>query len=234
MFNLDFSLYAIIIIVSIIVGLIFIYFNSKEQDFTKEHLFYLFIYILVGIIVGAKYFDYFTNINKYKSFNFYALGLSSYGAIIGIIIMIFIYSKQFKKSFFTVLHLIIQSVPLIYGISKLACFVAGCCYGIEYDGLFNVTYNYSNSAPKGIKLFPIQIVEAIVFIIIFIIFYKKRNNINKKKSVGEIFIACGLAKFLLDFLRHTHMDEIISINQITSILFVIIGIYLKFSKQSKK
>lgn len=234
MFDLDFSLYATAIITSIMLGLIFMYFNSRKQNLSKEYLFYLIIYILVGIIVGAKYFDYFANINKYKTFKFLSLGLSSYGAVIGITIMIFIYSKQFKKDFYTILSLIMQSVPLIYGISKIGCFLAGCCYGIEYNGPLNVVYKYSNSAPKGIKLFPIQIIEAIVFIIIFIIFYKKRKNTNKKKSVGELFIVCGTAKFLLDFFRHTHMYQLISINQITSILFIGIGLYFMLPKRNTK
>ena len=34
----------------------------------------------------------------------------------------------------------IISLPLIYSISKLACFFAGCCFGLPYDGLFSVTY----------------------------------------------------------------------------------------------
>ena len=234
MFNLSFSLYSLIISLSIIIGLIFVYINLKEENFSKEQLFYLTIYCLIGIFFGAKYFDYFINIKTYKSFNLLSLGLSSYGAIIGILIMLFIFSKQFKKDLFKILYLTIPSMPLIYGIGKIGCFLAGCCYGIEYKGPLNIVYKYSNSAPKGIKLFPIQIIEAIVFIIIFIIFYKKRKNTNKKKSVGELFIACGTAKFLLDFFRHTHMYQLISINQITSIVFIGIGLSLMLSKKKTK
>ena len=171
MFNIDFNFYGFFIILSLIIGLIFICVNAKELKFTKEDIIFLVVYLLVGMIVGAKYYDYFVNIDNYKSFNFFALGLSSYGAVIGFIIMLFIYSKQFKKDFITMLKLIIPSLPLIYGLSKIACFISGCCYGIEYDGIFSVTYNYSSSAPNGISLFPIQIVETVVFLLIFIFFF---------------------------------------------------------------
>lgn len=231
MFNIDFNFYGFFIILSLIIGLIFICVNAKELKFTKEDIIFLVVYLLVGMIVGAKYYDYFVNIDNYKSFNFFALGLSSYGAVIGFIIMLFIYSKQFKKDFITMLKLIIPSLPLIYGLSKIACFISGCCYGIEYDGIFSVTYNYSSSAPNGISLFPIQIVETVVFLLIFIFFYIKRNKIEDKKYIGYMFIVCGFFKFILDFLRHVHVLEIISTNQIFSLVFIVIGIIFIFYKK---
>ncbi len=231
MFNIDFNFYGFFIILSLIIGLIFICVNAKELKFTKEDIIFLVVYLLVGMIVGAKYYDYFVNIDNYKSFNFFALGLSSYGAVIGFIIMLFIYSKQFKKDFITMLKLIIPSLPLIYGLSKIACFISGCCYGIEYDGIFSVTYNYSSSAPNGISLFPIQIVETVVFLLIFIFFYIKRNKIEDKKYIGYMFIVCGFFKFILDFLRHVHVSEIISTNQVFSLVFIVIGIIFIFYKK---
>ena len=230
MFNIDFNFYGFIIILSLIIGLVFICFNARELKFTKEDIFFLVVYLLVGVIVGAKYYDYFVNIHKYKSFNFFALGLSSYGAVIGIIIMLLIYSKQMKKDFITMLKLIVPALPLIYGLSKIACFISGCCYGIEYDGIFSITYNYSHSAPKGVSLFPIQIVETIVFLLIFIFFYINRNKIKDKNYVGYMFIVCGFFKFILDFFRHIHVSEIISTNQIFSLIFIVIGIVFVFYK----
>ena len=96
------------------------------------------------------------------------MGLSSYGAVIGLIVMLFLYSKQHKKKFKDLLFAIMPSIPLMYGIGKIGCFLVGCCYGIKYYGPLSITYNYSPSAPKDIGLFPIQLLEAIVFIIIFV------------------------------------------------------------------
>lgn len=233
MFNIDFNFYGLIILLSLLIGLIFICFNAKELKFSKEDIFFLIIYLLIGMLLGAKYYDYIVNIEKYESFNFLSIGLSSYGAVIGLVIMVFVYSKQFKKDFISILNVIIPSLPLIYGLSKIACFISGCCYGIEYDGIFSVTYNYSHSAPNGISLFPIQIVESIVFIIIFVIFYLKRKNMNKQKYIGYLFIVCGFFKFILDFFRHIHVYQLISTNQLISLLFIIIGIvFVYYNRKS--
>ena len=228
----EINFYGPIILISIIVGLLFIYINAKEIKFKKEEFFYLILYIFIGIIVGAKYYEYFTNIEKYETFDFLSIGLSSYGAIIGIIIMLYIYSKQFKKDIISILYIVIPSLPLIYGLSKIACFISGCCYGIQYNGIFNIVYNNSHSAPSGVHLFPVQIIETIVFVLIFIFFHLNKNRKDKNKYIGYIFITCGIFKFLLDFLRYTHTYQTISSNQITSIMFIIIGFVFTIKKKN--
>lgn len=236
MFDTKISLYGILIIMAFICGLFVFYKNAKRLNFKKEEMTGLLLFILVGAMFGAKYYTFFANPERYNNiFVFKNVGLSSYGAVIGILILLIIFSILFKKSFKNIIYSFLPSVPLMYGIGKIGCFISGCCYGIEYNGPFKVIYNYSQSAPKGISLFPIQLVEAIVFIIIFFISNKMvKNNKSNNKTIGFVLIMCGLAKFLLDYLRMSHVGVILSLNQIVSLLFIIIGIVLLIIKDHKK
>jgi phosphatidylglycerol:prolipoprotein diacylglycerol transferase len=240
MINTKVPLYGIFILISLISGLIVIYNNSKSLNYRKEQIIGLLIYILLGAIFGAKYFTYFTNFKKYNgNFDFKYVGLSSYGAVIGIFILLLVYSKQYKKNIKDLIYIIIPSISLMYSIGKIGCFLAGCCYGIYYDGPLNVIYNYSYSAPAIVKLFPIQLLESVVFLVIFIYLYNQTNkNNNKNQFIGKALFICGLSKFLLDYLRMSHQGQIISINQIISLIFIIIGIFMllkyKYAKDSKK
>lgn len=129
----------------------------------------------------------------------------------------------------------LPSILLMYAIGKLGCFFVGCCHGIKYNGIFNVVYNYSLVALKGISLFPIQIVEFFVFIIIFIIFFlKTRKHKCNTRDIALLFIICGSSKFLLDYLRISHIRKILSVNQFISILFVIVGILLLLKNKKNK
>lgn len=233
MFNTKIPLYGIIISLSIIIGLIVVYFYSKKEKFTRDELISFLLFVLLGAIYGAKYFTYIFNRSRYNGdFDFLKIGLTSSGALIGIVLMIFIYSKLFKKSFRDLLYIITPPIPLMYGISKLACFFAGCCHGIEYDGPLSITYNYSVSAPIGKSLFPVQIVETIIFILIFIFINNKiKKEKNKNKIIGITFFLCGLAKFLLDYLRMSHIGIIFSPNQIVCLIFIVGGIYLLIKKE---
>ena len=119
----------------------------------------------------------------------------------------------------------------MYGISKIGCFLAGCCYGIKYNGPLSITYKYSLSAPKNISLLPIQIIETITFILIYLYISKKKKE--NKNIIGITLLLCGLSKFLLDYLRMNHIDKILTVNQIVSIPFIIIGLILYFKEKSE-
>ena len=124
------------------------------------------------------------------------------------------------------------AIPLMYGISKIGCFLAGCCYGIKYNGPLSITYKYSLSAPKNISLLPIQIIETITFILIYLYISKKKKE--NKNIIGITLLLCGLSKFLLDYLRMNHIDKILTVNQIVSIPFIIIGLILYFKEKSRE
>ena len=156
--------------------------------------------------------------------SFYALLLIVLSGLI-----IFLITKTDPKKLFAIL---LFSVPLIYAIGKLGCFLNGCCYGIDYSGPLRVLYSSSKHAPNGISLFPVQLVESIVNLIIFIIsiiIYYKKKDITK--TLPFIVLACSTVKFLLDFLR-TPGKHIISLNQIFCIIAFIIGIII-FIKSKK-
>lgn len=232
MINTKIPLYGILVVTGILSGLYIMYKNVKTLNYKKEENYGLILYILLGTLFGAKYFTLLTNFNKFKdNIDFKKIGLSSYGAIIGILILLIIFAKQYKKNFKDLINNILPAIPLMYGISKIGCFLAGCCYGIKYNGPLSITYKYSLSAPKNISLLPIQIIETITFILIYLYISKKKKE--NKNIIGITLLLCGLSKFLLDYLRMNHIDKILTVNQIVSIPFIIIGLILYFKEKSE-
>lgn len=191
------------------------------------------MYENVGIVVGAKVLTFLQNYNFYGKFDFLWLGLSSYGGVIGAIICLVIFSLQFKKSFKDILFIFMPSIPLMYAIGKIGCFCVGCCYGIQYNGLGHVTYKYSLAAPNNVSLFPVQLLETLVFLLIFL--YMISSILKDKfnyKILGVSFILCGVVKFGLDFLRASHIGGVLSLNQIISLVFVVLGV-ISFKRQER-
>lgn len=217
-----FPFYGIILLISIIISLFYIYRMLKKENIKDKNIYlYILLYGLFAITFG-KFYTMITS-NEY---NILKAGLSSYGGLIGVILasIIFEFIVPTNKK---IIKYTIISLPLTYGIGKIACFIAGCCYGIPYNGLFNVVYKDGLNIP----LFPIQITETIVFIMIFIICNKLRNN--KNIIYITIFIST-IAKFLLDFLRYEHINKLITTNQIFSIIVIIAIIVLLIIKKLKK
>ena len=127
------------------------------------------------------------------------------------------------------------SAPLLYSVAKLACFSYGCCHGIEYDGPFHYVYKHSVGAPNNVPLFPIQLVETITSFILFIYILFRTKKINSKSIIiGESMVLFGILKFSLDFLRESHVGQIISLNQVLSIILSLWGLIIIIKDKKKR
>lgn len=218
-------LYGFIIVVSVFIGIVYIYHNlRKEGCKNKQVLLYFLMYIAFAFICGKMY-----TVFAYGESNILTAGLSAYGGLIGVVIAAIIFEKILPCDGKIVKYTIL-SLPLVYGLTKIGCFISGCCSGIPYDGIFKIKY----SDVLNIWQFPIQLLEVLVFLLIFIVcqLFNKRKNINFYCLLGVTIF-----KFILDFFRYDHTNILITRNQIFSIiLFVIIVIvytinYINYKKK---
>ena len=215
----NFPIYIIIILIAIFLGLLYVIYSLKKEKIKINTTLYIILNMLLILFLGKT----FTMITT-KSWNFLFAGLSSYGGLMGMVLSSLIFEKTlFLKGYLLKYQVI--SLPLIYGISKIACFLSGCCYGIPAN-IISVTYIDTLNIP----LFPIQLLEAIIFIIIFVICNKLKNEEN---IIAITILISAFFKFSLDFLRYNHLEKLITINQIISIILVIISLfYLKLKRSS--
>lgn len=138
-------------------------------------------------------------------------GLNGSGGAFGILLGAFIFSKitlKYKDAIYSAYVIIL---PLMYGIGKIGCSFAGCCGGIKLNG--------------G-KAFPIQIVEAIVFLAVFAasasVFFKE-----KYEPVTAAIIYAAV-KIVLDFFRDTHEEHLITTNQVMCVVIIALLLGVKF------
>ena len=224
--NFNIHIYGIFIIISLIAGIIYCIKELRNSKIKKEHIFYFVLIIITFSLIGGKLFTMITT--KDNTMNFLNAGLSSYGGAIGIFLGV-LYYELINPHNKVYIKTAIMSLPLIYGIAKLGCFFVGCCYGLPYEGFLSVTYPHGLNEP----LIPVQLIESILFIILFIMLQSKK--IKKSRYAVEItIISSAFLKFLLDFLRYDHLKEIISLNQIISIVIIIVTIILIIIKKKRK
>ena len=241
-FGYNIATYGLIIFIGIFIGsIISLFYFTKFFSIKKEDVFYCILYAVIGLGIGAKLLYIITNIpfliENYQTLDLYDTflqmlkgGFVFYGGLIGGILGVFIYSKQFKISFKELLLILLPVVPLIHGIGRIGCLCAGCCYGMEYHGFGAITFHNSLLAPNDIPLFPMQIVEAICNFIIFIILlvtYKK--FLGTYKTVGLYLVLYSIVRFTLEFFRGDLIRGIyfsLSTSQWISIVLFIVGLGL--------
>ena len=239
-FGFEVASYGLIIFIGIIIGgIIAIQYFSKFNNLKKDDVLFAILYAIIGVGIGAKLLYILTNIpfliENYQTLDVWDTlvqmfkgGFVFYGGLLGGILGVYIYAKQFKIPFKSLLLTLLPVVPLIHAIGRIGCLCAGCCYGMEYDGFGAVVFHNSVLAPNNIPLFPMQIVEAICNLIIFIILlctYKK--FLGTYKTLGLYLILYSIVRFILEFFRGDLIRGIyfsLSTSQWISIILLIFGI----------
>lgn len=232
--------YSVMIILGIVIGILFGLLKSKSAHIPKEDMFYMYCFAVIGVIVGGKLLYMLTSIKEiiiyreviFKNIENFSKWMSGgfvfYGSLIGAILMVLIYCKKYKINMDNALPVMITSIPLIHSIGRIGCLLAGCCYGREYHGFGHIYMKNSTIAPTDIPLFPVQIVESFLnLVIFFILLALLKKKFSYKRFMGIYFCMYAVVRFILETQRGDIARGyigILSTSQWISIALLIIGI----------
>ncbi len=218
--NKQLPMYGIIILIALLITILMSLYNTKYNGIKKRYiLICLAVSITLGVL-GANIYYIVTHIEIYDNIKKLTLGMSFIGFLIGAIIGVILFCKIEKVRIDKFLSIILPSMILFYGIAKVGCFCAGCCYGIRLN---------QNT------LLPIQLIESIYNIIIYIyltFMYKRCSECYK--ILGYTCILFGIGKFVFTFFRGDFKTNTeffsLALSQFILLIIIIIGIYIKNKK----
>jgi phosphatidylglycerol:prolipoprotein diacylglycerol transferase len=148
-----------------------------------------------------------------------------------------IYCRKKKFNISEYSDIIAPGVPLFHFFGRIGCFFGGCCYGIESSFGYTVHGNELLSSVNDVQRFPVQLLEATLNLILFIVLARLLSKGALKGKLFSIYLLCySVIRFFDEFLRgDTYRGFLfgLSTSQIISIiLFVCSLVYLivKFKK----
>lgn len=164
--------------------------KSKKRKIFSSNTFWATIETI--IISCVQYLP--TTILNWKFGRLVGTGANYFGLLFFIPYILLGFCMLLKIDPWKQIDLITPAYPLALVISKIACFFAGCCRGIESSfGLYN---NYT-----GLVEFPVQLVEAGLALFIFVFLMAWR----KKAKPGTMFpiylIIFSGTRFFSEFFR---------------------------------
>ena len=224
------SPYAITFISSIVISFIIAFFIMTKSGVRK-------LVALLSVFtnfVSCLYFSYLFTVftSQDISEQLKRISFSSMGGLIGVAVGVIVLGCVFKEYRTSVIKAYALVIPLMYSISKIGCFMAGCCYGIEYSGIFSVKYSGSIASCTEKELFPVQFAESLIFMVIFILGILLEYKFKNKNTVPILAIISALSKGLLDFLRHSHVNGVISVNQVSCLIVLVLAIVYIFMRNT--
>ena len=208
------AMYGTMILIGVVLGAITALALAKRHSIKSEDVLFAFIYGIIGVVVGGKLLYLIVELPWILE-NFELLlsspelikhlltgGFVFYGSLAGGLLMVYLYCKKYGLPLRDMAMAVIPAIPLMHAFGRMGCFFAGCCYGIEYSGIFAIVFKNSAIAPNGVPLFPVQILESIINLVIFgiLLLFQTKNTSYKRVTVLYLVMYC-ISRFFLEFFR---------------------------------
>lgn len=250
LFGLSVPSYGLSIALGVVIANIIALFVLKKAKLDFNDFIILEAYCIMGAFLGAKLLyliiSYknidWKNITNALYFNqLMQSGFVFYGGLTGGLIFVFAAGKFHHINAELYIRNFIFLIPFIHCFGRIGCFFAGCCYGIPYDGPGAVVFPENSFAIPGVKLFPVQLVEALFLKVIAAIILYLQLKMKCFYTVEIYFLFYGILRFVLEFFRY---DEIrgsfagLSTSQWISVVLLLLAggsfLYHKTGKKSSK
>lgn len=225
-----------------------VYFLGKiytRENIPSEHLEKLTIYVIIGIIAGARlghclfyepsyYLSHPLEMIlpvtfpaeggvKFSGFQ----GLASHGGALGVLIALYFYSRKTKHSMLDALDLI-AVVSGLTGFIRIGNFMNSEIIGMSTTKPWGVIFGRVDNVPRH----PAQLYEAISYFIVFaimmILYNKKRDKLKNGFFFGFVLILIFTARFVIEFIKEDQVEfengMTYNMGQLLSLPYIIIGI----------
>ncbi len=208
----------------------------KREDKDIKLLEHLFIYIVIGLTIGARAFHVlFYDFDYYKAHPIEILevwkgGLASHGGFLGVIVAILIFCKRYKVNFWWLISRVAMVAILVGAFIRVGNFFNSEIVGLPTNSNWGVVFDRVDNIPRH----PVVLYESFSYFVIFFIMlylYKRLSpDIFTKIGFGVVIILGFSARFILEYFK-TAQSEFsnnlpLSMGQILSLPYIVAGIFL--------
>ncbi|MEA4915471.1 MAG: prolipoprotein diacylglyceryl transferase [Christensenella sp.] len=228
--GLTIPMYGVMSALGMLAAFVLLGFARKHTRFSEDQALSAALWAIIMGLIGAKVLFWLVEIDQIIADPSYLLhtlreGFVFYGALIGGLGGVAIYSLIKKLPFFSLTDYFIPALVLGHAFGRIGCFFAGCCYGMECETPISITFPAGGAAPAGVPLLPTQLMES-VFLFLLCAFLVWR--LTKKKPFGTVsgwyMVLYGVWRFVIEFFRSDERGAVgaLSTSQFIS-LFVFAG-----------
>ncbi|MDR0491915.1 MAG: prolipoprotein diacylglyceryl transferase [Oscillospiraceae bacterium] len=246
--GVDIPMYSLMSVAGIAAVAVFALLWNKRLKLPQDDLLHIALFCAIGAIVGSKILHAITAIpiviknlsaiseNPVVLLDITLGGSVFYGGLFGALLMMWIYCRRYKADFEAGCSLFATAAPLFHIFGRVGCFFAGCCYGVEVP--WGLSFRNSISAPNGIPLLPIQLIESALNILIFaamVVFQRKKRRTDT--ALKLYLSAYAVVRFTLEFFRGDKIRGILlafSTSQWISAAVLLVCIFLTIKRISNK
>ena len=229
--------YGLMIVIGIVLANLIALCVLKKLNQDTNDFIILEAYAFLGGFIGAKILYLVVSfkqiewkrITEIEYFNqLMQSGFVFYGGLILAFVFVLGAGKLHKLPVTEFMRNFIFLVPFIHCFGRIGCFFAGCCYGIPYNGIGAVVFPEHSLAIPGVHLFPVQLVEAVLLMIISLTILLLQLKLGWKYTIETYLITYGIVRFVLELFRYDYRGSLymFSTSQWISLLLIVAAILM--------
>ncbi len=236
--------YGLLFAMSFFIGFQIMTWIFKLEKRSEKDLNDLVWYMIAGTVVGARighclfYSPGYYLSNPLEILALWHGGLASHGAAVGILIVMYYYTKTHKGiNYLWVFDRVVVTVALAAFFIRMGNLFNSEIYGKPTDGTWGFIFKYVDNVPRH----PTQLYEALAYLAIFVFlffYYKKNYKTLKEGAIFGYFLIgiFGFRIFVEYFKENQEAFESsmpLNMGQLLSIPLVIAGVIILFRAKEK-
>ncbi len=235
-----FTLYAygLMLMLAFVVGMIWTLREAPRKGFNTDYLYEAYIISIILAVFGSRVTYVYLNWELYRDAPLWKTllaresGLTFYGGLIAVLLGLLVHCYYRRVSFLRLMDFAAPFIALGYGITRIGCFLNGCCYGhitSPESTPWAVVFPFIDNNPRH----PTQLYGVLAGFIIFVLLrYLRRYSFFDGYVFVLFFVFYGIYRFIVEFFRVSEpVLWFLSQAQILSLLFVIAGLLFFFWKK---
>jgi phosphatidylglycerol:prolipoprotein diacylglycerol transferase len=233
--------YGVLFALSFAMGILLAVTRCRGRGVSTEEMTDLALVILVSAIVGSRALFVIPHWSDFagdplSAFKIWEGGLTLYGGVILAAIGSWVFVSRRRLPWPSVTDAVAPSLALGLGLTRIGCFLNGCCYGIPTTGPFGVRYPPKAAASVAFPdaaLLPTQLFEsAFGFLLFGVLLAIDRRRPREGLLILVLVIAYGAFRFAIDFARcYEEAMRVpigglgsLTVNQLVSLSGVLLGV----------
>lgn len=208
--------YGLMMAISFALGFWLSVVRGRKYDLSSEVILDLVFGVFVSSIIGVRLMFVLTHLGDfnpwYRVFFIWDGGLTLYGGIGLATLTVWFMTRRRNIPFLVMADIFSPGVILGIGITRIGCFLAGCCFGSPTDCACGITF--PADAPASLQyghvaVLPSQLfASAGGFIIFALLLLLERFSNYRGATFGRFLLLYGISRFAVDFSRYYEPEQI--------------------------
>ncbi len=235
--------FGVLLALSFVIGFWLSVYRGRRRGFEPDLVLDFCLTVMISSIVGVRLFYVITHPTEfqpwYEAFLLWRGGLTLYGGILLAIGAVWFFCRRRGVPFLSMADVLAPQVALGIGITRLGCFLNGCCYGKPTDGPFGMSFPETCAAgweTDCAVIHPTQLYSSLGgFMAFALTLLWERWSYFEGATFARFILLYGLSRFLVDFWRDYEAGAVgplgLTTSQWISLGLMALGVVLLFVRR---